>query len=267
MTAERDQLVERRPDVALTEGAPMPPELTSKGDELPPKLAEYLAMVAHDLRGPAATIATSAAFLEESWDSFDDDQRMDLIRRMRRNADDLVLEIGDFFQRSALEAGAFPVNRRRFSLGELIRSVIHESAMRGGVHRVNISIPRLLPSAYGDPMRHWQIFRNLLTNAARYTKGGVIDVDVTAEGDVLHVQVRDRGVGIPQEHLDSIFLPFTRVDRGDDGDQAGTGLGLHICKTLVTQQGGRIWAESVEGQGATFHYTVPIANAWQPEED
>ena len=111
-----------------------------------------------------------------------------------------------------------------------------------------------------DPRRLAQIFRNLLRNAVTHSPaGGEIRVRIASRGQNLDVAVQDEGPGIPAKHLDLIWERFYRVEDARDRTSGGMGLGLAIVKRFVEAQGGRVWAESRPGEGATFHFTLPAA--------
>jgi signal transduction histidine kinase len=138
-------------------------------------------------------------------------------------------------------------------------------------HRMVIDMPDRLPPAYIDRDKIKQVLFNLLTNAAKYSpRGGQIvlslaeaaPADLPAdhpEGHFIRIAVSDEGLGIPREDLPRIWERFFRVDNSNTRRIGGTGLGLAIAKALVELHGGRIWAESIVGQGSTFTFTVPIA--------
>jgi two-component system, sensor histidine kinase and response regulator len=100
---------------------------------------------------------------------------------------------------------------------------------------------------------------NLLSNAVKFTKEGEVVVEVTSDPaqSEVHVAVRDTGIGIPQEDMGKLFQPITQGDTSFKRGFEGTGLGLAISKKLVELMGGRIWVESEEGRGSTFHLTIP----------
>jgi two-component system, OmpR family, phosphate regulon sensor histidine kinase PhoR len=102
------------------------------------------------------------------------------------------------------------------------------------------------------------LFRsNLIHNAVKFTRpGGEVVLAAQAEADFVRFSVRDNGAGIPAEDLERIFERFYKADRARSG--GGTGLGLSISRHLVEAHGGRIWAESIEGQGSTFSFTIPV---------
>jgi signal transduction histidine kinase len=103
-----------------------------------------------------------------------------------------------------------------------------------------------------------QILLNLLSNAIKFTSQGRVVVGVVAEPDAIHLSVADTGTGIRQEDLTRLFEPFQQLDNPVARGAGGTGLGLAISKKFVELHGGRIWAESRENQGSTFHFTLPL---------
>lgn len=131
-----------------------------------------------------------------------------------------------------------------------------------GVPARHVSVDERAPPylVRADRQRLAQVLRNLLANAITHApEGGAVEVRLQRRGDNLDVAVRDGGPGIPLEHLDLIWERFYRVESSRDRASGGTGLGLAIVKRLVEAQGGRVWAESRPGDGATFHFTLPAA--------
>jgi signal transduction histidine kinase len=124
---------------------------------------------------------------------------------------------------------------------------------------------------WGDPTRLGQVLTNLVSNAIKYTpEGGVLVVgaesakniwDPAGAPQVVHLWVKDNGIGISPEDQRRIFQKFFRSEDQKAREAPGTGLGLNITKSLVEMQGGRIWFESEYRQGTTFHFTVPVAEA------
>ena len=115
-----------------------------------------------------------------------------------------------------------------------------------------------------DPLRLRQVLTNLLGNAIKFTERGEVSLDVDAEpldgGDLtLHIRVRDTGIGIPQDKLEQIFAPFEQADGSTTRKYGGTGLGLTISHRLANLMQGRLWVESEEGRGSTFHFTARVS--------
>jgi signal transduction histidine kinase len=122
-------------------------------------------------------------------------------------------------------------------------------------------VPVELAHVQGDRMRIKQVLLNLISNAIKFTHSGRVLVQVRPEGDTVHVSVADTGIGISPADLGRLFEPFQRLDNPLAQQADGTGLGLAISKKFVELHHGRIWAESRESQGSTFHFTLPLTAA------
>jgi signal transduction histidine kinase len=127
--------------------------------------------------------------------------------------------------------------------------------------KIETDVPVDLPEIHADRTRIRQVVLNLLSNAIKFTATGRVLVQVRREPDALHVSVADTGIGISANDLARLFEPFQRLDNPLAQQADGTGLGLAISKKFVELHRGRIWAESRENQGSTFHFTLPLSAA------
>lgn len=223
---------------------------------------ETLQVVAHDLRSPLNAIHFAASLSPRALlcgrDDDESDMRMAVIGRSARHMKRLVDDLLDV---SVLEAGRLSVVRSRLPVAALMAEAI--SANRPIIEGNRLHFECTDPSDYPvaevevDPDRCAQVFSNLLGNAIKFTPvGGTVRLLVGARGSEIIFRVMDSGPGIPAEQLPHLFGRFWRARTGDRG---GTGLGLAICKGVVESHGGRIWAESSAGSGATFIVALPIA--------
>jgi signal transduction histidine kinase len=138
---------------------------------------------------------------------------------------------------------------------EAVNSVQGMAAQKKNLISYNLSPS--LPYIDVDEFRVRQVIVNLLTNAIKFSpENSIISVTADVLGNDLIIQVIDHGIGIPKEELDNLF-DQSNVSKS----QTGNGLGLHICRQIVESHGGKIWAESTEGKGSTFSFTLPIAIA------
>jgi two-component system phosphate regulon sensor histidine kinase PhoR len=133
--------------------------------------------------------------------------------------------------------------------------------MRAQVERAGLKLrveaPTRMPMIQADAPRLEQVLVNLIHNAIKFTQpGGEVVLSTSSEGNFIHFSVRDNGSGIPADELERIFERFYKAGRARSG--GGTGLGLSIARHIVEVHGGKIWAESAEGRGSTFYFTIPV---------
>jgi CheY-like chemotaxis protein len=190
---------------------------------------------------------------------------------VKSSADALLGILNDILDFSKIEAGKLSLEHLVFALRDTIGSTLKALALRAHekglelTYRVQPEIPDMLS---GDPGRLRQVMVNLVGNAIKFCVQGEVEVDVQFASEsgvqdpgdgatvVLHVAVRDTGIGIPEAKQQLIFEPFTQSDGSTTRQYGGTGLGLAISKQLIELMGGRLWVESVVGQGSTFHFTA-----------
>ena len=163
---------------------------------------------------------------------------------------------------SRLESGSAPLQLEDVRLAPLVDRVIAELgvARPDGALEIHNEVPADLPPVEADRERIHQVLFNLLDNAVRFTPaGGEVKVLAVRENGSWEVSVVDTGPGIPKEHIPLVFERFYRVDASRSRNDGGTGIGLAIARSVVEAHGGRIWAESGAGRGATFRFVLPLA--------
>lgn len=221
---------------------------------------EFVAVIAHDLRAPAASISGFAHLLIDEWDAIDDEKKIENLRIITRNTDALVEFVENVLQVARIEAGEFTYQISSFNIRALAQRTVNESIGPNNDRRVELITPDALPLVLGDEERQWQILTNLLSNALKFSPAKEpIVVELSRIGDWVQVAVTDRGIGIAKDDLVKMFRKSERLLTSGNPIIPGNGLGLFICKTLVEAQGGRIWCESTPGQGSTFFFTIPVA--------
>lgn len=221
---------------------------------------EFLATLGHELRNPLAPLLTGLHLLKVT--GVTDPVLLRLTGVMERQLTHLVRLVDDLLEVSRITRGIIEIQREAVDLVAIARSAIEISrpAVDAARHTLSVDLPREPIILSGDSVRLTQVFANLLTNAAKYSNaGGEIWLTVRRDGDRAIVSVRDKGIGIPQSYLDSIFDMFTQVDRSHRQAQGGLGLGLTIVRSLVAMHGGRVEARSAGvGTGSEFVVELPI---------
>ncbi len=216
-----------------------------------------LAAVSHDLRTPLTAIKASASTLLDHSVDWSPAARDELLEAIEEETDRLTLMVANLLDLSRIEGGALRPDRDWHDILELITDVVRQVRRRAGTRTIEVAAPDDLPVVAIDYVEIAQVLVNLLGNAIKYSgEGTTITVRVARQADALAVAVDDHGIGIPALRIPHIFTTFYRAH--EHGPVAGSGIGLAICKGLVEAHGGRIWAESVESQGTTVTFTLPL---------
>lgn len=177
------------------------------------------------------------------------------MQRAAAHMDNLVRDLLDV---AAIESGRMRVERTMADLGSIVGDevVVHQAAAEARQLQLTLHVSERPMLANFDPARISRVVMNLLTNSTKFTpNGGRIEVTVDRRGDEAHIAVQDSGRGIAADELESVFDRFAQVGTR----KPGYGLGLFIARTIVDAHGGRIWADSVLGQGSTFHIVLPAS--------
>jgi signal transduction histidine kinase len=169
--------------------------------------------------------------------------------------------VSDFLDVSKLESGYVDVNREMVNLTGLIQKSIDSYRVLALDKSISIkgAVDPSLPAVHADPRRLDQVLSNLISNAIKFTEeGGTVEVGAAlTDATLIQVWVRDNGVGIAADEMGQLFEKYRQGGNVKHSSHKGTGLGLVICKMIVEAHGGRIWAESIEGRGTTFFFSLP----------
>ncbi|MDE2448961.1 MAG: response regulator [Gammaproteobacteria bacterium] len=223
---------------------------------------DFLAMLAHELRNPLAPIVHALQLLRPLTTN---PAATKLNQMIERQSHRLVRLVDDLLDVARVSRGLITLRRERVELTTLARQVAEASRARmvEREHELTLSLPEGPMYIHGDPVRIDQVIANLLDNASKYTqRGGRIQLTLVQESNDAVFSVRDNGIGLAPETLETVFEPFTQVDRALARSTAGLGLGLSVARRLLQLHGGRIEAHSAGlGHGSEFVVRLPLAVA------
>jgi signal transduction histidine kinase len=225
-------------------------------------LESLIQTVAHDLKSPVISIVGLARALRSHCRNLPLDERrdriLDQIESSGQTMENFLKELLDGLVSDTIE----PVREKVF-MDQIVHASVqqhHQTIEERGID-LQLEIPPGVAQVWADPHRIRQVIDNILVNSIKHMGARtdpIIKVEVRNHHDSVLTRISDNGVGIPPEYVENIFDRFFRVRR--PGGQAGTGLGLFIAKKIIDGHGGRIWAESEKGRGATFSFTLPKSN-------
>ena len=235
-------------DRARLEGEALEAEALRRSDLVKTAL---LRAVSHDLRTPLTGVRTAVGALRNPTLQLSDEDREELLETIELDSERLARLVGDLLDLSRLEAGAAAPDQELWSLDDLVREAVESLGARGRVDIVGES-----PLVNVDAAQVQRVLANLIENAVRYSPaGGRVLVRITATRKEAIVRVVDQGPGLAETEFERVFEPFYRHS-GDT--RSGAGLGLAIARGFAEANGGRVWAESRPGQGATFALALPV---------
>ena len=225
---------------------------------------DFISNLSHELRTPLASLKALAETLQDG--ALDDPPAARrFIDQIQIEVDALTQMVTELLELSKIESGRLSLDLAPASACDLLNSASRRMQLQAERAGLNLRVECAddLPKVKIDSQRLEQVLVNLIHNAVKFTRSGgevVLGADIAPLGGAvlgeIRFAVRDSGIGIPADDVTRIFERFYRVDKSRTG--SGTGLGLSIAKHIVEAHGGKIWAESVEGRGSTFYFSIPI---------
>jgi signal transduction histidine kinase len=234
---------------------------------------EFVSQVSHELKNPMTSMRGYTDLLISGAVGPVTEAQKNFLQTIRANVNRMATIVGDLADISRIESGHLKLEFKAVQISDVVDEV--QRAQQHNVNEKNqtleIRIPEDLPAVWGDRTRLVQILINLVSNANKYTpeEGRIIIEaehtenrwDPDGAPEVVRISVIDNGLGMTPEDQAKIFTKFFRSEDPKAREAPGTGLGLNITRNLVEMQGGKIWFESEYGQGTTFSFTVPVAEA------
>lgn len=219
---------------------------------------ELVATVSHELRTPLASLRGFSELMLKR--SFSEEQRREFLAIIQKETIRLSDLINNFLDLQKMEWGRQTYDITTFDLGRVLQEATAIFQVGHERHRFSIDLAIRLRPILADVGALRQVLSNLLSNAVKYSpQGGEIKISARAESGEAVVSISDSGIGIPAEAMPFLFSKFFRVNNSAHREIGGTGLGLSLVKQIVLAHRGRVWAESVPGEGSTFHFTLPLA--------
>ncbi len=220
--------------------------------------SEFVSTVSHDLRSPLTTIQGYVELLDRAGPL--NEMQRDFVSRALNSLTHVTALISDLLDIGRIEAG-YDLEMKAVRLDELIRTSTESAQVyaRSAAMALSADLPDGALRVWGNARRLRQVLDNLISNAIKYNRPqGRVKVLARSDGDYAIVEVRDTGIGIPAEEQPRIFERFYRVQSPETEEVQGTGLGLAIVKSVIEKHKGRVWVNSVPGEGSTFAFVLPI---------
>lgn len=233
--------------------------------------SDFVSFVAHELKNPMTSIKGYTELLAGGAVGQINEMQTNFLHTIKSNVERMSTLVSDLNDNAKIEAGRLRFEYKATSAADLVDDVVRtmKRQIEDKKQILELAIPENLPPMWADRIRVGQVLTNLLSNAYKYTpESGTLEVGVEESENhwdsdgaprVIHLWVKDNGIGLTVEDQQKMFQKFFRSDDPKAREAPGTGLGLNITKSLVEMQGGRIWFESEYRKGTTFHFTVPVA--------
>lgn len=223
--------------------------------------SEFMATVSHEFRTPLTSINMSIDLLRQGVVGKLSAQQEELLATAKQDAERLTKLVRELLELSRLESGKIQLKNELLSINNVVKDTILPLLLPFKEKNVELKmhLQDNLPNFIGDSRQFSWVISNLVNNALRYTpSSGIVEIETKQQGENIIVKVKDTGKGIPKSDIDKIFDKFVQLKSSMETTPGSVGLGLSIAKEIVEMYGGDIWAESEEGKGSTFIFTIPI---------
>jgi signal transduction histidine kinase len=217
-------------------------------------MQEFVAVAAHELRGPMSVIRGFAALAETRWGDLGEPAKLDMVGAIARSSERLGRLIDDLLVLSRLDAGASDGEAARIGLADAVIAALDDLGSSSAGIEVRIGADVTVVARDHQVRR---IVRNYVENALRYGRPPIV-IDALVDADHVDVRIRDEGDGVPVGMEERVFEPFASADQASSRAQGGSGLGLSIVRGLARANGGDAWYEPNEPHGSSFTVRLPV---------
>jgi len=253
--------------IDITERKQAEAEIKLKNKELLKSNAEkdkFFSIIAHDLRSPFSSFLGLTQIMSEELPNLTMDQIQEIALTMRSSATNLLSLLENLLQWARVEQGLIPFNPKIVQLRSMVSesiAIVLEPAKNKGID-LTCDIPDNI-EVFADSNMFQTVIRNLVSNAMKFTpKGGKISLSAKMSGDKsVEISIKDSGIGMSRALVGNLFRPDAQTSRNGTEGEPSSGLGLMLCKEFIEKHGGKIWAESEEGKGSIFHFTLTMGNS------
>ena len=224
---------------------------------------EFVSTVSHEFRTPLTGIQGFSEMMRD--EDLTIAQMREYAGDINKDAQRLARLISDMLDLDRMESGLMTLIANPVDLNGIVSDAAAQFRLRSASHPITLDLDHGLPKLTGDPDRLRQVVTNLLSNAIKYSPGGgAVELRTRREANQVMLTVRDHGIGIPNEHLETIFERYSRIESMATHTIQGTGLGLPIVRQIVQLYQGKVWATSEAGKGSVFHVQLPLAASKAP---
>ncbi len=228
-----------------------------KNDEI--RKNDFIAMVSHELKTPLTSIKGYIQVVLRKLRAEDDGFIASAMERANIQVEKMTNMISGFLNISRLESGKIHISHEQFDLAELVKEAEEESLATISSHTV-IFAPVKTTIINADRDKIGQVIHNLISNAVKYAPAGTkIEIACTNDAESACISIKDQGIGIRADDLPKIFDRYYRVENNNMSSISGFGIGLYLCKEIISRHQGKIWVESEFGKGSTFRFSLPKA--------
>jgi signal transduction histidine kinase len=231
--------------------------------------SDFISIVSHEFRSPLTSIKAFSKILLNNKENVAPEESADFLRIIDQECDRLTRMINDMLDLSKLDADKMEWDMQEVVLDRVISNALESIYPLSKAKDIQIvtHLDDTLPAIIGDSDRLIQVITNLFNNAVKFTpEKGTIKIYTEQIGSEVRVTVEDNGIGIPEDQLQDIFSKFRQGGDIVTDKPQGTGLGLPICKSILHAHKGKIWVESIQGNGSRFCITLPVARKEDAQE-